>query len=43
VNPVESYDAFLMAPVKSTIISVDEGEETGFEGEETGLIRIFKP
>ena len=26
--PGESYDSLLMAPVKSTSISVDEGEET---------------
>jgi hypothetical protein len=25
----ESYDPLLMSPVKSTSISVDEGEETG--------------
>jgi hypothetical protein len=25
VNPGESYDPFLMSPVKSTSISVDEG------------------
>jgi hypothetical protein len=29
VNPVESYDPLLMSNVKSTSISVDEGEETG--------------
>ena len=28
VNPGESYDPLLMSPVKSTSISVDEGEET---------------
>ena len=29
VNPGESYDPLLMALVKSTSISVDEGDETG--------------
>ena len=29
VNPDESYDPLLMSPVKSTSISVDDGEETG--------------
>ena len=28
VNPGESYDSLLMSLVKSTSISVDEGEET---------------
>jgi hypothetical protein len=29
VNPGEKYDPLLMSLVKSTSISVDEGEETG--------------
>jgi hypothetical protein len=29
VNPSESYDLLLMSLVKSTSISIDEGEETG--------------
>ena len=29
VNPGESYDPLLAAPVKSTSISADEGKETG--------------
>ena len=29
-NPGESYDPLLMSPVKSTSISVDEREETGY-------------
>ena len=29
VSPGESYDPLLMSPVKSTSISVDEGEEKG--------------
>ena len=29
VNPGESYGPLMMSPVKSTSISVDEGEETG--------------
>ena len=36
VNPGESYDPLLMWLLKSTSISVDEGEETG-------SITIFKP
>jgi hypothetical protein len=32
MNPGENYDPLLMSLVKSTSISVDEGEETGGDG-----------
>ena len=46
VNPAESYDPLLMSLVKSTSISVDEGEETqeGFlclERFETWIVHVF--